>query len=329
MKRQIEKLCLILQQTTGKIKYMKTCSKCKIEKEEGEFYINPAGKLRSECSTCAYKWRKTYRQNNKDRISQEMKLYNKTHKAEKKAYLEKYKDKVKIQRKEHYQNNKDANKIYSKEYYIKNKNKIDKRNKDYVSNNKDKIKEREQKRTYGISWKNTIIEQDFKCKICGRNFDLSATRCIHTDHNHTTKAFRGILCDTCNNILKGQTRDKDVSIFILENSIKYLQKNETTLKYYNNWKYNNKSNYQNLLNICEYHCEICNLELTRELKKTSENSYIFPNIDHNKTTGMIRGILCRKCNLRLGNAKDDINILTGSIDYLFNHAHLTQEEIHV
>ena len=42
-------------------------------------------------------------------------------------------------------------------------------------------------------------------------------------------------------------------------------------------------------------------------------------IDHDHKTGFIRGILCRTCNLALGHAKDDIDVLYGLISYLKEH----------
>jgi hypothetical protein len=41
-----------------------------------------------------------------------------------------------------------------------------------------------------------------------------------------------------------------------------------------------------------------------------------PCIDHCHTTGKIRGLLCRHCNLMLGLARDNTTILESSIVYL-------------
>lgn len=40
------------------------------------------------------------------------------------------------------------------------------------------------------------------------------------------------------------------------------------------------------------------------------------SVDHNHTTGKIRGLLCHNCNVALGLLKEDKNILNRMIDYL-------------
>ena len=61
--------------------------------------------------------------------------------------------------------------------------------------------------------------------------------------------------------------------------------------------------YDELLKRQDYKCKICNLE-----KKLS--------IDHNHTTGEVRGLLCMDCNTALGKFKDNKTILTNAIKYL-------------
>ena len=42
-------------------------------------------------------------------------------------------------------------------------------------------------------------------------------------------------------------------------------------------------------------------------------------VDHEHSTGKIRKLLCHHCNVLLGHAKEDIEILTKAISYLMEH----------
>ena len=40
------------------------------------------------------------------------------------------------------------------------------------------------------------------------------------------------------------------------------------------------------------------------------------NVDHNHTTGQVRGLLCHWCNFMIGQSRESIEILSAGIDYL-------------
>lgn len=65
--------------------------------------------------------------------------------------------------------------------------------------------------------------------------------------------------------------------------------------------------YDDLLSEQQCKCPICKKELDN------------PCIDHDHSTGKVRGILCNSCNLGIGWLKEDIEILKASIRYLETH----------
>lgn len=57
-------------------------------------------------------------------------------------------------------------------------------------------------------------------------------------------------------------------------------------------------------------CAICDIDAC-ELKKSLQ-------VDHNHKTGKVRSLLCENCNHLIGNARENIDILSGAIGYLRN-----------
>jgi predicted nucleic acid-binding Zn ribbon protein len=70
-----------------------------------------------------------------------------------------------------------------------------------------------------------------------------------------------------------------------------------------------------MLEACGYKCEICGdgVSLTSGKNKA-------PHIDHDHTTGKVRGILCASCNKGIGMLKEDTSVLQKAIRYLTERA---------
>ena len=68
--------------------------------------------------------------------------------------------------------------------------------------------------------------------------------------------------------------------------------------------------YNILLDSQNYSCKICK----------EKESYLGHrlSVDHCHTTGKIRGLLCKSCNLGLGNFRDRIDLLEEAKNYLTN-----------
>jgi hypothetical protein len=70
-----------------------------------------------------------------------------------------------------------------------------------------------------------------------------------------------------------------------------------------------KLEYDNLIKSQNNKCAICNKE---HLDNTKNKLFI----DHNHTSGKVRGLLCHHCNVALGSFYDNIDFLKNAIVYL-------------
>lgn len=66
--------------------------------------------------------------------------------------------------------------------------------------------------------------------------------------------------------------------------------------------------YNEMYNIQNGSCKICVVHQSHLAERLA--------VDHCHTTGKVRGLLCRYCNLMLGNASDEVAILENAIKYL-------------
>jgi len=100
------------------------------------------------------------------------------------------------------------------------------------------------------------------------------------------------------------------------NSAVCLQKNVKNLPY----KYN-LSNADKDLTFEELKQQggVCAICRNKETKKVN-NKTTKLSLDHDWETGKIRGLLCKDCNVTLGNLKDDISLFYKCIEYLKQHS---------
>lgn len=70
--------------------------------------------------------------------------------------------------------------------------------------------------------------------------------------------------------------------------------------------------YNKMLEEQDYKCKIC-----KTVNSGSSNKRKL-SVDHNHSTGKVRGLLCDNCNKSLGLLKDSIDTLKNMIDYLQN-----------
>lgn len=63
-------------------------------------------------------------------------------------------------------------------------------------------------------------------------------------------------------------------------------------------------------------CAICG----RPETKHNQSGLMSLAVDHNHTTGQIRGLLCYRCNTTLGGLDEDTAIMRAMIDYLHRYA---------
>lgn len=84
-------------------------------------------------------------------------------------------------------------------------------------------KQKNMARMYGVSeesWKLKLAMQDGRCAIC--KTDLYEDKAPHTDHDHETGVFRGILCSNCNTGIGMFKEDP----WILDQAIQYVKRSQ-------------------------------------------------------------------------------------------------------
>ena len=173
---------------------------------------------------------------------------------------------------------------------------------------------------YNIKIRLTGIKLNQKISITGNK------KCFKCGEiKRISKFYRiGGYCKECCKILNKITRNKNKKHY-LKISLQYRRKNKDKInqkaKIYRTLhtkKIRNKylkltygislKDYNNLLKKQNYKCAICKSPTKKFIKKL--------DVDHIHNSKLIRGLLCNHCNIMLGWAKENINILKNAILYL-------------
>lgn len=129
------------------------------------------------------------------------------------------------------------------------------------------------------------------------------------------------VCENCNGnfetlsikVRQGGEKFCSVDCYKLKRKEGLLSRNERHILHQKKHKYGLSAiEFTQLINDSGEKCVICETVFTNETKYTS------PCIDHCHKSGVIRGILCHKCNSGLGLFKDNITSLERAINYLKN-----------
>jgi hypothetical protein len=168
---------------------MKTCTICKIEKDEEGFHFKRKDKLQRDtrCKECL----KTY-----------FKSYVLDSSIKRKTCTS-----CKVE--------------HDISHFSKDKNNIG----GYRPSCKTCARDSHLQRLYGINlreYTEFLEDQDHSCAICTIHLSEYSQRFkhFHVDHDHSTGEVRGLLCHNCNRAL-GMLQD---DVVVLENAIKYLNK---------------------------------------------------------------------------------------------------------
>lgn len=127
------------------------------------------------------------------------------------------------------------------------------------------------------------------CTVCRKEKPL--TDFYNRAASEDGKAYR---CKSCDN--------KAVQKYRKENSDSY-KKSKKAINLKHKYGISEEDHYE-MMASQEGRCKICLEDLTD------------PQVDHCHSSGKVRGLLCRRCNMGLGHFKDNVQTLENAIKYL-------------
>lgn len=157
----------------------------------------------------------------------------------------------------------------------------------------------------------------FKCRECLKSFSLDANDSLTVVHARRVHAgtLTAKTCTRCNT-------EKPIDDFALKPNDSILRtshcrqcRNESRARFArtspNEMFGLSAEQYKELLNKQNGVCAICNGKANHRRMKHTELC-----IDHCHETGAVRGLLCSRCNLGIGNFGDNIDLMLEAVKYL-------------
>jgi hypothetical protein len=151
-----------------------------------------------------------------------------------------------------------------------------------------------------------MTEQTKKCSCCKKIKPLSEYYKRGTCSSEVTVRYRSH-CKECTS---------------LKSAVRWETNEEFKNRGKNNaYKYNIKKNYgiteEQYLKIYAEQNGLCAICAQKSQSKSGRLA-----LDHCHKTGIVRGLLCTKCNAGIGMLKDDINLLTSAVLYLKRYSNV-------
>ncbi len=125
-------------------------------------------------------------------------------------------------------------------------------------------------------------------------------------------------CRMCRDKAREKSKMRKGTEGRIQTCSKYYQSHKRPWRnYYYQKKYGiTLEKYEEMFKRQSGRCEIC-----KSKPEKSRNLHI----DHDKTTGKVRGLLCTNCNTALGGYRENIQILKAVIRYIKKYNHIKEE----
>lgn len=177
---------------------MKTCFKCKIDKEKERFTKRKSAKdgLHTYCKECVSKIMKIY--SSKDEVKKRSKIWR-----------EQNSEKVKIHAKKNYEKHKVKRLEQHKKYYKKNKEEIKEKQRDYYKKNKEEIK-KYLKEKFSFQERKLKYKKDYQIRVKNSDEKIKARNNLRYAV-YSGKIIRPDKCQICFNSGRVQGHHEDYS----------------------------------------------------------------------------------------------------------------------